>query len=113
MADLREQELVRTRRIIIFSAIVLVGILVLLALPSLTGGEYFKDFFLQQLEESIGRKIDVHRAKLVLFPVFVWNSRRSRFTIGIPKTSCCPPKSWMSSCGCFRSCANRWWRSGC
>ena len=68
MADLREQELVRTRRLIIFSALVLVGILVLMVLPSLTGGEYFKDFFLQQLEEGIGRKIDVHRAKLVLFP---------------------------------------------
>ncbi len=68
MTDLREQELVRTRNIIILSAIVLIGVLVLIVLPSLTGGEYLKDFFLQQLEESIGRKIDVHRAKLVLFP---------------------------------------------
>ncbi|MDW7655103.1 MAG: AsmA-like C-terminal domain-containing protein [Nitrospiraceae bacterium] len=60
--------MVRTRRLIIFSAIVLVGILVLMVAHSLTGGKYFKDFFLQQLEEGIGRKIDVHRAKLVLFP---------------------------------------------
>ncbi|MBI3806760.1 MAG: AsmA-like C-terminal domain-containing protein [Nitrospirae bacterium] len=34
----------------------------------LTGDDYLKDFFLQQLEQSIGRKIDVHRIKLVLFP---------------------------------------------
>lgn len=68
MTDLREQELVRTRSIIVLSAIVLIGVLLLMVLPSLTGGEYLKDFFLQQLEESIGRKIDVHRAKLVLFP---------------------------------------------
>ena len=60
--------MVRTRRFIIFSAIVLAGILVLMVVHSLTGGKYFKDFFLQQLEEGIGRKIDVHRAKLVLFP---------------------------------------------
>jgi uncharacterized protein involved in outer membrane biogenesis len=36
--------------------------------PYLTGDDYLKDFFLQQLEQSIGRKIDVHRIKLVLFP---------------------------------------------
>ncbi|GDX88196.1 hypothetical protein LBMAG45_00520 [Nitrospirota bacterium] len=60
--------MVRTRRFIIFSAIVLAGILVLMVVHSLTGGKYFKDFFLQHLEEGIGRKIDVHRAKLVLFP---------------------------------------------
>ncbi|TKB57072.1 MAG: AsmA family protein [Nitrospira sp.] len=34
----------------------------------LTGDDYVKEFFLQQLEQSIGRKIDVHRIKLVLFP---------------------------------------------
>lgn len=60
--------MVRNRRIIILSAVVLIGVLMLMVLPSLTGGEYLKDFFLQQLEEGIGRKIDVHRAKLVLFP---------------------------------------------
>jgi len=36
--------------------------------PYLTGDDYLKNFFLQQLEQSIGRKIDVHRIKLVLFP---------------------------------------------
>ncbi len=36
--------------------------------PYLTGDDYLKDFFLQQLEQSIGHKIDVHRIKLVLFP---------------------------------------------
>ncbi len=34
----------------------------------LTGQDYLKDFVLQQLEESLHRKIDVHRAKFVLFP---------------------------------------------
>jgi uncharacterized protein involved in outer membrane biogenesis len=34
----------------------------------LTGQDYLKDFVLEQLEESLGRKIDVHRVKLVIFP---------------------------------------------
>jgi uncharacterized protein YhdP len=34
----------------------------------LTGQDYLKDFVLQQLEESLGRKIEVHRVKVVLFP---------------------------------------------
>ncbi len=34
----------------------------------LTGEDYLKDFVLEQLEESLGRKIDVHRVKFVLFP---------------------------------------------
>jgi len=34
----------------------------------LTGQDYLKDFVLEQLEESLGRKIDVHRAKFVVFP---------------------------------------------
>jgi uncharacterized protein involved in outer membrane biogenesis len=36
--------------------------------PVLTGEDYLKDFFLQQLEQNLGRKIDVHRIKLVLLP---------------------------------------------
>lgn len=36
--------------------------------PYLTGEDYLKDFFLHQLEQNLGRKIDVHRIKLVLFP---------------------------------------------
>ncbi len=36
--------------------------------PYLTGEDYLKDFFLQQLEQNLGRKIDVHRIKLVLLP---------------------------------------------
>jgi uncharacterized protein involved in outer membrane biogenesis len=46
----------------------LIGGVVLMLSPYLTGGDYLKDFFLQQLEQSIGRKIDVHRIKLVIFP---------------------------------------------
>lgn len=34
----------------------------------LTGQDYLKDFVLEQLEENLGRKIDVHRVKLVVFP---------------------------------------------
>ncbi|MBX3330221.1 MAG: AsmA-like C-terminal domain-containing protein [Nitrospira sp.] len=34
----------------------------------LTGQDYLKDFVLEQLEESLGRKIDVHRVKFVIFP---------------------------------------------
>ena len=36
--------------------------------PSLTGEDYLKDFFLHQLEQNLGRKIEVHRIKLVIFP---------------------------------------------
>lgn len=35
---------------------------------ALTGQDYLKDFVLQQLEESLGRKIEVHRVKVVIFP---------------------------------------------
>ncbi|HEX6725818.1 MAG TPA: AsmA-like C-terminal domain-containing protein [Nitrospira sp.] len=34
----------------------------------LTGQDYLKDFVLEQLEESLGRKIDVHHVKFVIFP---------------------------------------------
>lgn len=34
----------------------------------LTGQDYLKDFVLEQLEQSLGRKIDVHRVKFVVFP---------------------------------------------
>ncbi len=34
----------------------------------LTGQDYLKDFVLEQLEGSLGRKIDVRRAKFVVFP---------------------------------------------
>jgi uncharacterized protein involved in outer membrane biogenesis len=34
----------------------------------LTGQDYVKEFVLEQLEESLGRKIDVHRVKFVILP---------------------------------------------
>lgn len=34
----------------------------------LTGEDYLKDFVLEQLEESLGRKIDVRRVRFILFP---------------------------------------------
>lgn len=58
--------MVRTRVVVAVIAILLVGGGALLVF--LPGDEYLKNFFLQQLEQSIGRKIDVHRIKLVLFP---------------------------------------------
>ena len=58
--------MVRTRVVVALIAILLVGGGALLMF--LPGDEYLKNFFLQQLEQSIGRKIDVHRIKLVLFP---------------------------------------------
>ena len=53
-------------------AIVLASVVLVVAFLSfsseLTGEDYLKNFVLQQLEESLGRKIDVHRVKVVLFP---------------------------------------------
>ena len=61
--------MVRTRFVIALIVILLLGGGAFLVFsPHLTGDDYLKDFFLQQLEQSIGRKIDVHRIKLVLFP---------------------------------------------
>ena len=56
-----------------------IGLVVLLALVvgagafllfsnTLVGEDYLKTFVLQQLEEGLGRKIDVHRVKFVFFP---------------------------------------------
>jgi uncharacterized protein involved in outer membrane biogenesis len=60
---------VRTRVAVALIVILLIGGGAFLMFSNyLTGDEYVKDFFLQQLEQSIGRKIDVHRIKLVLFP---------------------------------------------
>ena len=61
--------MVRIRVVVALIAILLIGGgAFLIFSPYLTGDDYLKDFFLQQLEQSIGRKIDVHRIKLVLFP---------------------------------------------
>ena len=61
--------MVRTRVAVALIVILLIGGGAFLMFSNyLTGDDYVKDFFLQQLEQSIGRKIDVHRIKLVLFP---------------------------------------------
>lgn len=61
--------MVRTRVVVALIVILLIGGGAFLVFsPYLTGNDYLKDFFLQQLEQSIGRKIDVHRIKLALFP---------------------------------------------
>lgn len=48
--------------------IVVGGVAFLWLSPSITGEDYLKDFFLHQLEQNLGRKIEVHRIKLVIFP---------------------------------------------
>ena len=58
--------MVRTRVVVALIVVLLIGGGVFTFLSYLTNDEYIKDFFLQQLEQSIGRKIDVHRIKLVL-----------------------------------------------
>ena len=61
--------MVRTRVAVALIVILLIGGGAFLMFSTyLTGDDYVKDFFLQQLEQSIGRKIDVHRIKLILFP---------------------------------------------
>ncbi|MDZ4734115.1 MAG: AsmA-like C-terminal domain-containing protein [Nitrospirota bacterium] len=59
----------RTRVVVALIVILLIGGGAFFIFSSyLTGNDYLKNFFLQQLEQSIGRKIDVHRIKLVLLP---------------------------------------------
>ncbi|HEU4500182.1 MAG TPA: AsmA family protein, partial [Nitrospira sp.] len=52
----------------LITLIVVGGVAFLWLSPSLTGEDYLKDFFLHQLEQNLGRKIEVHRIKLVIFP---------------------------------------------
>lgn len=61
--------MVRIRVVVACIALLLIGgVTFLVFSPQLTGDDYLKDYLVQQLEQSIGRKIDVHRIKLVLFP---------------------------------------------
>ena len=58
-----------TRVVVVLIALLVIGgVAFLWFSPYLTGEDYLKDFFLHQLEQNLGRKIDVHRVKLVLFP---------------------------------------------
>jgi hypothetical protein len=52
----------------LIACLVIGGVAFLWFSPYLTGEDYLKEFFLHQLEQNLGRKIDVHRIKLVLFP---------------------------------------------
>lgn len=54
--------------LVIVLAIVVLAVAFLSFSRELTGQDYLKDFVLKQLEESLGRKIDVHRVKFVIFP---------------------------------------------
>jgi hypothetical protein len=53
--------------LIIFSLVIVVGSFLAFS-RELTGQDYLKDFVLEQLEESLGRKIDVRRVRLIIFP---------------------------------------------
>lgn len=53
---------------VIMFALMALGVAFLAFSSELTGKDYLKDFVLQQLEESLGRKIEVHRVKFALFP---------------------------------------------
>ncbi len=52
---------------VVLVLLVLAGAAVLFS-NTLFGQDYLKEFVLAQLEESLGRKIEVHRVKVVLFP---------------------------------------------
>lgn len=54
--------------LLVVLACVVLGIGFLSFSKQLTGEDYLKDFVLEQLEGSLGRKIDVRRVKFVLFP---------------------------------------------
>ena len=54
--------------LVIILALAVIAVAFLSFSRELTGEDYLKEFVLGQLEESLGRKIDVHRVKFVLFP---------------------------------------------
>ncbi len=54
--------------LVLVLAVLVCGVSFLLFSSSLTGEDYLKNFVLHQLQESLGRKIQVHRVKFVLFP---------------------------------------------
>jgi uncharacterized protein involved in outer membrane biogenesis len=57
----------RLALLIILAFVVLIGVFLAFS-RELTGQDYLKDFVLEELEESLGRKIDVRRVRFVLFP---------------------------------------------
>lgn len=54
--------------LLVILVLAVLGVTFLLFSRTLTGEDYLKNFVLQQLEQSLGRKIDVRRVKIVLFP---------------------------------------------
>ena len=59
----------RLRLFLVIALALAVGVgTFLLFSNTLIGEDYLKEFVLQQLEETLGRKIEVHRVKFVLFP---------------------------------------------
>src|SRR5207253_4008786 len=65
----REGVNVRLRAIILgLVAILLLGVVTAFTLPYFLGPDYIQSFFLQQIERSLGRKIEVGQARLKIFP---------------------------------------------
>ena len=54
--------------LVVLLALIVCGVAFLSFSKTLTGEDFLKDFVLDQLEEGLGRKIDVHRVKFVIFP---------------------------------------------
>src|SRR5947209_13577536 len=51
-----------------FVAVLLLGVVTAFTLPYFLGPDYIQGFFLQQIERSLGRKIEVGQARLKVFP---------------------------------------------
>jgi len=65
----REGANARPRAIILgLVAILLLGVVTAFTLPYFLGPDYIQSFFLQQIEQSLGRKIEVGQARLKVFP---------------------------------------------
>ncbi len=57
------------RRGLVLTLVLIVSAIAFLSFSKqLTGEDYLKEFVLQQLEESLGRKLDVRHVKFVIFP---------------------------------------------
>lgn len=56
------------RGLVVVLAVVIIAVIFLAFSKQLTGEDYLKEFVLQQLEESLGRNLDVSHVKFVIFP---------------------------------------------
>ena len=70
--------------LLVFGVLIL-GLLFLLYSRELTGIDFLKQFFLQQIEASLRRKIEVERVKLVVLAMLTCESlqKRTNFRAGL------------------------------